>query len=96
MFFFLLVPHLHGWTRLNVQLTQVDSGITSLVWGINQNQKLFSLTDENELRPVLPSMITIRHVTAGQAGVWAIDITGRVYFRIGVSALNLKGKHSLE
>ena len=90
-FLFLLVP-LNGWTTLNAKLAQVDSGITGLIWGIDQSQKLFFLTENNELRPVVPSIITVRHVTVGQAGVWSIDVNGRVYFRVGVSALNLKGE----
>jgi len=92
---FLIVEGIGSWTQTQVHLMQVDSGMTSLVWGIDQSEKSFIFSEENTLRPVIPSIITsIRHVTAGAAGVWAIDDSGRIYFRLGTSAYNRRGEFS--
>ncbi|XP_066918983.1 uncharacterized protein [Clytia hemisphaerica] len=81
-----------GWTPTQARLMQIDTGMTSLVWGIDETEKAFILSEENTLRPVNPSAITsIRHVTAGEAGVWSIDDSGRIYFRMGTSAYNRRG-----
>ena len=82
------------WTRTQARLMQVDSGMTNLVWGIDSTEKAFIMAEENALRPVNPTPITsIRHVTAGGAGVWAIDDSGRIFFRLGTNDYNKRGTY---
>ena len=84
------------WATTQARLMQIDTGMTNLVWGIDETEKAFIMSDENALRLVSPSAITsIRHVTAGGAGVWAIDDSGRIFFRLGTSDYNRRGKLTL-
>lgn len=41
---------------------------------------------------MIPVDGTMHHVSAGQAGVWAVGLLGNVFFRRGVSVANEKGK----
>ena len=78
-----------GWSELPVRLTQVDSGNTCSVWGMNGRHELYFIEDSNQLTPVDGTM---HHVTAGQAGVWAVGLLGNVFFRRGVTPDVAKGK----
>ena len=78
-----------GWIELPIRLTQIDSGLTPSVWGMNGKHSLYMLGSDNNMIPVDGTM---HHVSAGQAGVWAVGLLGNVFFRRGVSVANEKGK----
>lgn len=79
-----------GWKEFPVHLTQIDSGIIPFVWGMNGKHNVFVLQENHQLAPVLD--IPMHHVTAGQSGIWAVDLLGNIFFRKGVTPENIKGK----
>ena len=80
-----------GWDELQIRLTQVDSGDTPNIWGMNGRHELFFLEESNQLVPVEGSMQHVtcgqgggygnmHHVTCGEAGVWAVWAMWRRFF----------------
>ena len=69
-----------GWSELPFHLSQVDSGISPYIVGINGKHEVFSLGANNILKKIDGTM---HHVSSGQSGVWAVGLLGNVFFRKG-------------
>ena len=82
--FFLVATHIlpPGWTELPMKLTQIDTGITPTIWGINDQHNVFVLEQSNKLIKIEDEVpIRLHHVSAGQSGVWGVGLYGNVFIR---------------
>ncbi|XP_065661641.1 uncharacterized protein LOC100198409 isoform X1 [Hydra vulgaris] len=69
-----------GWSELPFHLSQVDSGISPYIVGINGKHEVFSFGASNVLKKIDGTM---HHVSSGQSGVWSVGLLGNVFFRKG-------------
>ena len=78
-----------GWQEMTYRLTQVDSGLTEYVWGMNGGHQLFFVEIDNVLSQVSGTM---HHISAGESGVWGVGLKGNVFFRSGIKEETPKGE----
>ena len=83
-----------GWEELPYKLNEIDTGMTPYIWGVNSNNAVF-LVDIGNANHLVPVDGTMHHVSAGDAGVWAIGLLGNIFFREGVDKEKPKGKASI-
>ena len=86
-----------GWKQVGGKLSQIDtSGFD--VWGVNTNYDAFSLTFTEvagvqttgswAVRTTAPRL---KRVSMGTAGVWGVDNSDKIYYRLGDSWINYNG-----
>ncbi len=54
------------WTAIEGTMKQIDTGMTSEVWAINQNNDVFRLKPDKTWENIEGKM---KHVTAGESGI---------------------------
>ena len=70
---------------------QIDHGLTAEVWGVNNDDTIYRL--KNNIKPgwkLIPG--SLKHVSAGEAGIWGVDRYDDVFYRNGVTKRNPSGK----
>ena len=71
------------------KITQIDSGTTKAVWAINERDAVYILKDFNKWILVQTNQ---KYITAGESGVWAVDVQNQVQLRLGISDKLPEGK----
>ena len=78
-----------SWQRVSGKLSQLDVSSSDILWGVNsifdtyrRNRNSWTKIDGN---------LESKHVSVGNAGVWAVDQNDDIYFREGVTNNNLDG-----
>ena len=68
-------------------MKQVDTGLTSALWGISRTGRPQVFVNHSWV----PVSGVFKHVSSGEAGVWAIKEDDQVLYRAGISHLNPTG-----
>ena len=72
-----------SWTRIPGGLIQMDSGYSRAVWGVNKKYRAYKLKRDRKGWMLIGGLL--RHVTAGEGGVWGVSSQFRVLYRWGKS-----------
>ena len=82
-------PIKYEWVKHpGLQVKQVDTGLTSALWGINPAGRPMVFLNHSTWVPVSG---IFRDISSGEAGVWAVKGDSQVFYRAGVSHLNPTG-----
>ena len=76
-----------SWTQLPGNMKQIDTGITSSLWAVNDKDVSFVFNNVSWV----PVGGAFHYVTSGQAGVWAVSTDRHVFYRDGINHLNPTG-----
>ena len=68
-------------------MAQLDSGVTKVPWGVDPNDGIYSYVN-GKMRKVGGRLI---HVSSGEAGVWGVSRSHRIYIRRGISPRRKSG-----
>ena len=71
-------------------LKQIDHGLTTAVWGVKHNGSIYRLEREISTWKNVPGT-TLKHVSAGKAGIWGVGRDDNIYYRVGVTESNPDG-----
>ena len=69
-------------------LTQVDTGLTVNIWGVDPDDNVYAQRNGNWKK--IPGKLI--HVSSGQSGVWGANRGNLIYFRNNVGPQNPRGK----
>ena len=70
------------------KLTQLDVNTHDILWGVNHATQNVYIRNGSEWSQVTGAFT---HVTAGEAGVWGVDISHNIYYREGVTLSSPQG-----
>lgn len=62
--------------QLPGKLSQIDGGLTKLVYGTDLSQNVYRV--KNKLHPIANMQLT--HVSVGQGGIWGVNANGQIFF----------------
>ena len=71
------------WSQIPGTLIQIDSGLTTAVWGVSIHDSIYRLKDGRSWEQISGHL---KHVSVGEAGVWGVNDGDEIYYRDGVTA----------
>ena len=69
-------------------VTQIDSGITSAVWGVNPRDNIYTRKNGNWKK--IPGLLT--HISTGGAGTWGVNRGQYIYYYTGRTWKRVSGR----
>jgi hypothetical protein len=88
---FIALGQTSTWSRVPGKLVQLDVTRADVVYGVNRHRLIYVGYDARAQHPWQRLPGTLKHVSAGYAGLWGVNIHDRIYYRTGVSSQNLAG-----
>ena len=71
-------------------LRQIDHGLTTEVWGVDNHDVIYRLKNDKSSWQLISG--SLKHVTAGEAGIWGVNRYDDIFYRNDVTETNPSGK----
>ena len=78
-----------SWQRVAGKLSQLDVSSSDILWGVNSIFDIYRRNGNSWTK--IDGNLESKHVSVGNAGVWAVNRNDHIYFREGITDNNLDG-----